>query len=315
MWRSLSILPPASILLSSLALFSCSSGGGDSSTAIPTYSGTTLPAAITSANAEDVGRGATEAVNEAVNLMSTGEGIPFVPIAVETGSSSTMAQKLKQIATEVLQASTPLDLPAGAVFTADQLNAQTGTGQFCGGSVIMPDNIDPNSTLNFTMTFSGLCYDDGIMPMIMNGILTFTQTETAFSIGFTNFSVVIDGKQESFTGAFSCDASLFTSTISTDYAGSDGKIYRLENVDINGDDFVGYTVSADFYHHDFGMVSITTSVAVSYGSCGIYPEGGEITMTGTGDSSLLVTFNSNCTFTVQGFDSGSAFGPDSMAWL
>ena len=316
MWRNLSILPLASILLPSLALFGCSSGGGDSSAAIPTYSGSTSLAAITTTNAEDVGRDATEAVNEAVNLMSTGEGITSVPFTLDTRSNTAnTAQKLKQIATEVLQASEPLDLPVGAEFTADQMNAQPGSGQFCGGSVTVPDNFDQSATMNFTMTFNNLCYDDGITPMTMNGILTFTQTENAFSIGFTNFSVIMDDKQESFTGTFSCDVSPFTCTISTDYAGSDGKIYRLDNVDINGDEFVGYTVSADFYHHDFGMVSVSTDIAVSYGSCGIYPHAGAITMVGANNSSMSLTFNSDCTFTVQGFDGGSAFGGDTMAWL
>ena len=316
MWRNLSSRPLASILLSSLTLVGCSSGGGDSSAAaIPTYSGSTLAAAITSANSESVSRGATEAVKEAVNLRSTGEGIPFAPIGIETDSSSaTMARKLKDIATEVLQASAPPELPAAAVFTSDQLNAQSGTGQFCGGSVIMPDNLDPSTTMNFAMTFNSLCYDDGIMPMIMNGILTFTQTETSFSIGFTNFSVIIDGKQESFTGTFTCDASLSGCAISTDFAGSDGNIYRINNVDINGDDLAGYTVSADYYHHDFGMVSITTTAAVSYGNCGIYPHDGAITLSGASGSSLSVTFNSDCTFTVQGFDGGSSFGSDNLAW-
>lgn len=304
----------ASILLSSLAISGCSSGG-DSGVAAPLYSGPTTPAAITQANADDVARKSTEGVNEAVNLTTAGEGIPLLPSAVEVSSSNdALAQKVGEVVFNVLDGTTPLNLPAAAVLTSDDLNAGS-SGLFCGGSVSVPDNIDPDAaTLDFTMSFNSLCFDDLTTRLIMNGSLRFQKTQTSVSISFTNFSVSIDGTQDSFSGVFSCDSTMSNCTISTDYAGSDGNVYRLANVDITGSALIGYSVDATFYHHTLGQVAITTTSTITYGACGIYPDGGVVQVTGGGGSSMTVTFNLDCTFTVQGSDGGSSFGPTIVTW-
>lgn len=319
MWSDRSFPPILPLLLASSILFGCSSdgGGGEASVAAPVYAGSTLPAAVTAASAETMGRAATEGVNEAVNLMATGDGIPFVPMGFNTTrtASNALAQKVNEVATKVLEGQVTKDvLPGAAVMSFDQLNAETGTNEFCGGSVAVPDNVDPDAALNFTMTFYNLCYDDGVTPLVMDGMLTFSETDTAFTIGFTNFSVTIDGKAESFTGTFTCDTGLFNCSIASDFAGTDGNMFRLENVDIDGDEFSGYTLSADFYHDELGMVSITTDSAVTYGACGAFPDAGAISLAGAGDSSMSVSFNPDCSFTVEGFDGSSAFGPETLSW-
>jgi hypothetical protein len=294
-----------SILLSSLVLFGCSSSGGDSGVAAPLYSGSTTPAAITQANADEVARKSTEGVNEVVNLTTTGEGIPFLPSAVEVSSSTdAVAQKVTDIALEALDGAKALSLPAAAVMTSDDLNGGS-SGLFCGGSVTVPDDFDPNTTTNFSMTFNNLCFDDQTTRLILNGSLKFEQTDTSASITFTNFSVNIDGNQETFSGVFSCDTTMSNCTISTDYAGSDGSIYRLAKVDINGDSFTGYTVGATFYHHQFGQVTITTTLPVTYGGCGIYPSSGIITVSSRDGSSITITF-SGCSYSITGIDANSS---------
>ena len=317
MWRTLYTSLLASALGATFFIAGCSSGGGDSSAtaAAPVYAGSTLPAAITPSNAETIGRSATEGVNEAVKLMATGEGLPLFAFGVETQYNSTaLAYKLRDVAKKALQGATTVNLPTGAVLTFDQLNAETGGSEFCGGSVIIPDNIDPNATLNFSMTFNNLCYDDGITAMVMNGVLSFTESADAFSINFSNFSVNIDGTVETFSGSFSCDMNVFDCTIATDFAGSDGNIFRLENVDITGDNLLGYTVGATFYHHEAGMVTLSTDMAVNYGACGVFPASGMISIDGSGGSTMTVAFNSDCTFTVQGSDGSNSFGPDTLTW-
>ena len=312
----ISRLSLASILLSSLVIFGCSSSGGDSGTAVPLYSGNTTQAAITLADAEEMARKSTEGVNEAVNLTTTGEGIPFLPSAVDVSSSNdALAQKVRDIAIQVLDGTTTLNLPTAAVLTSDDLNSGSSASFFCGGSVTVPDNVDPDVSMNFSLTFNSLCFDDGNTALVMNGTLVFAETETSLSISFTNFSVNIDGTVETFSGIFSCDTTLSNCTISTDYAGSDGNVYRLANVDISGDKNIGYSVSATFYHHELGEVAISTTLPVSYGgSCGIYPDSGEIMITGSGSSLMSVIYNSDCTYTLQGSDGGSSFGPAIVAW-
>jgi len=305
-----------SVLLSLLALSGCSSSGGDPGVAVPLYSGSTTPAAITLATAEEMARKSTEGVNESVNLTAAGGALPFFPIAVVTGSNTdAVVQKVGDVVFNVLDGANSLNLPAAAVMTSDDLNGGS-SGLFCGGSVSFPDNIDPNaSTLDFTMSFNSLCFDDQTTRLVMNGALRFLKTTSIVSISFNNFSVNIDGTQEAFSGTFSCDATMSNCTIYTDYAGSDGNVYRLENVDISGNDFSGYLVSATFYHHELGQVVISTTLAISYNSvCGIYPDGGEIMIAGNGGSSLIVTFNNDCSYTIQGSDGGSSFGPTILFW-
>jgi len=309
----ISRLSLASILLSPLVLFGCSSGGGDSGVAAPLYSGSTTPAAITQANADELARKSTEGVNEAVNLTTTGDGIPFLPSAVEVSSSTdALAQKVTDIALEALDGATALNLPAAAVMTSDDLNGGS-SGLFCGGSVTVPDNFDPNTTTNFSMTFNSLCFDDQTTRLILTGSLKFEQTDTSASITFTNFSVNIDGNQESFSGVFSCDATMSNCTISTDYAGSDGNIYRLADVDINGDSLTGYTVGATLYHHQFGRVTITTTLPVTYSGCGIYPSSGIITVASSDGSNITITF-SGCSYSITGIDANSVSISVSGSW-
>jgi len=298
----ISRLSITSVLLASLVLFGCSSSGGDSGVSAPLYTGSTAVAAITTANAEEIGRKATEGVNEATNLVTVGEGIPF---AVGVSSNNVaLVKKVEEIARKVINGSTALNLPAAMLISWDQLNAETATNDFCGGSVTVPDNIDPNASLNFSMTFNSLCFDDGITSLVMNGALTFTETASDISISFINFSVNINGNTETFSGKFSCDLSGSNCTISTDFAGSDGKVYRLTNVSITGDSISGYYVSANFYHHEFGEVMITTNTAVNYGGCGIYPSTGEIYISSSDGSYITVTF-SGCSYSITGVDANS----------
>ena len=299
----ISKLSLASILLSPLVLFGCSSGGGDSGVAAPLYSGSTTPAAITLANADEVTRKSTEGVNEAVNLTAAGGAIPFFPVAAVTGSNTdALVQKVGDVVFNVIDGASSLNLPAAAVLTSDDLNAGS-SGLFCGGSVSYPDNIDPNaSTLDFTMSFNSLCFDDQTTRLVMNGTLRFVKTTSSVSISFNNFSVNVDGTQEAFSGVFSCDATMSNCSIATDYAGSDGNIYRLTDVRI--DTINGYDVSATFYHHEFGKVTITTLSPVSYGGCGVYPSSGIITLSSTDGSSITITFT-GCSFSITGADANA----------
>jgi len=301
----ISRLSLASILLSPLVLFGCSSGGGDSGVTAPLYSGSTTPAAITLANADEVTRKSTEGVNEAVNLTAAGGAIPFFPVAAVTVSNTdALVQKVGDVIFNVLDGASSLNLPTAAVLTSDDLNAGS-SGLFCGGSVSYPDNIDPNaSTLDFTMSFNSLCFDDQTTRLVMNGSLRFVKTTSSVSISFNNFSVNVDGTQEAFSGVFSCDATMSNCTIATDYAGFDGNIYRLADVEITGSELSGYSVSATFYHHEHGRVTITTTSPITYGGCGVYPSDGIITVSSTDGSSITITFT-GCSYSITGADANA----------
>ena len=302
-----------SVMLSSLIIFGCSSSDdGAAGTTTPTYSGVTTPAAITSANAEEMGRGATEGVNESVKIATIGEGLP---IAVEINSgNSALVYKIEGIARNIIESQVAQNLPVGLVITADELNQQTDSPYYCGGSVTVPDNFDPNDYWNFVMTFNNLCYDDGITALTMNGTITFAETDAEFSISFTNFSANIAGTVETFSATVSCTTDITpVCSISTDFTGSDGNVYKLTNMEVNGDSS-GYTVSATFYHYSLGYATIATTTPVTYGNCGIYPYFGQIYVSSS-PSYVYVTFNSDCSFTLEGYDGTADFGPVIIDWL
>jgi hypothetical protein len=295
-----------SAVLSSLIMIGCSSSGDGGGTV-------TTPAAITSANAEEMGRGATEGVNEAVKISTVGEGLP---IAVDINFSNTaLTRKIEGIARKIIESQGAPNLPVGLVITYEQLNDQTGSTDYCGGSVTVPDNFDPNDYWNFSMTFNDLCFDDGITALIMNGTLTFAENDTQFSISFTNFSAEIAGTVETFNATVTCSTTSTTEicTISTDFTGSDGNVYKLTDLDVTGDAMNGYYISATFYHYSLGQASLETTNAVTYGNCGIHPNGGTITVYSP-PSSMYVTYNPDCTFTIWGNDGSSDFGPTDYNW-
>jgi hypothetical protein len=301
-----------SAVLSSLIMIGCSSSDDGAASTVPTYTGVTTPAAITTANAEEMGRGATEGVNESTKIATIGDGIPF---AVDINSSnSALALKIEGIARNIIESLDAQNLPVGLVVTADDLNQQTGTNYYCGGSVTVPDNFDPvNDYWNFVMTFNNLCFDDGTTALVMNGALAFAETDTEFSISFTNFSADLGGTVETFSATVTCPTSTLICTISTEFTGSDGNVYKLTDVDVSGDAINGFYISATFYHYSLGQAFMETSGPITYGSCGIHPDGGTITVYSP-PSSMNVTYNPNCTFTISGNDGTSDFGPTDYNW-
>jgi len=301
-----------SVVLSSLIMFGCSSSDdGGAVTTTPTYTGVTTPAAITSANAEEMGRGATEGVNESVKIATIGEGLP-IAVDINTSNSALM-HKIEGIARDIIESQGAQNLPVSLVITADELNQQIGDTLYCGGSVTVPDNFDPNDYWNFVMTFNNLCYDDGTTALTMNGTITFAETDAEFSISFTNFSANIAGTVETFSATVSCTTDITpVCTISTEFTGSDGNVYKLTNMEVNGDSS-GYTVTATFYHYSLGYATITTTTPVTYGNCGIHPDNGQIFVSSS-STFVYVTFNSNCSFTLEGNDGTADFGPTIIDW-
>lgn len=295
------------VFISSLSLIGCGSDGEESAGATaPVYAGNTMPAAINSSNASTLSTKSTEGVNEAINVETAGDGIPFA-VSINSGSSD-LAYNISNIAGDLATNLNAANLPSGLVLSATELNNQIGGSDFCGGTVTVPDNFNPASGLNLTMTFNALCYNDGTTQLTMTGALVFTETASTITVQFTNFNVIFPTASgtanETFNATISCDTSFINCSLSTDFVGLDGVTYRLSNVSVTGTAASGYTVSATFFHATHGSVSISTNVAISYGTCGIYPDNGEIVLTG-GSGAITVTFNGDCTYSVNGFDGGS----------
>jgi hypothetical protein len=91
-------------------------------------------------------------------------------------------------------------------------------------------------------------------------------------------------------------------TIVSDYVGDDGSTYRIADISFSGDATNGFYGSAKFYHPDHGSVSIS-AVGVTYGSCGVFPDGGSVTASGTTGTAEII-FNNDCTYIIN-YDDGA----------
>jgi hypothetical protein len=134
---------------------------------------------------------------------------------------------------------------------------------------------------------------------------------------YVDFTVTTGGTAESFNATITCDTSSTSSTsctFSSTFVGSDGNVHSIDNYTVTGDDTFGYNVSATFYHDTYGEVTIFTSAALTFGACGVYPDGGEIYIeSGTG-SNIYITFYPSCTYTIVGTDGTATIGPLTGNW-
>lgn len=296
-----------------LALSAC---GGDSGSSIPpapapTYSGITTPAAITETNAQGLSTKSTDATEEAITQQTASDTNPF---GISINAANTDINPLiTRITREVVNHSqTNLNIPAGATITAAQLGAP-----FCGGSISYPDSMDPNDMLNGTVTYNNLCFDDGGLygQIIINGTVTFTQTNTSITIRYINFRMTGTDLNETINMTVSCDTSFFSCSISADFTGSDGKVYRIADMSVSGFGTgpYSYSIEATFYHPDHGSVTLAGS-GLTYNCSNGYPSAGTINITGSGGSSASITFTS-CDGYTGTWDDGVSSGSFSGTWL
>lgn len=300
----------AIIVISAAVLLSGCTSSSDSAPAVataPTYSGKLTPAAITTTNADAMGVTATEASNEAI---SANKGNSANPFAVEIVDNASFSEKLISITRSLLDTAIATNMPAGITLTAADLGSE-----FCGGSVTIPDSAFDSALLNGSFTYNNLCYNDGVSGQItINGTVVYTETSTVFTINYVNFSVTSSGVSENFNATYSCDKvageiDYLSCGYSSTFRGSDNNVHSIDDYTVTGSDSSGYNVSATFYHHDFGQVTISTTATLTFGACGVFPDGGEIHIVSSLGSSIDITFNSSCMYTITGFDGTASIGP------
>lgn len=275
-------------LFSALTLSACggSSGGSTASTG-PSYTGIIAPVAIDSTvTAETVGTKTAEAASEAIIQNATNESNPFA-VSISTQDSG-INQILVNIAHSI-PASTA-NLPIAA-----QTLQYTDLGpDFCGGSVTIDDSFLSSldsGLLNGSMTLSNLCYTDLTLGNItLNGTIRFSETASNLTIQYLNFSINDGSSTQTINMTLSCDLDVFDCALSSDYKGSDGKVYRLADMSISGAGTGPYYFSATFYHPDFGSVDITTLDPVYFQCSNGHPSSGTLQYTGSNGSIGTITF-------------------------
>jgi hypothetical protein len=293
------------LLITVAVILNGCSSGSDSSPAVataPTYSGNTSPAAITSTNAKSIGVISTEAANEAI---SADKGSKANPFAVSIVDNASFAAQLSSITRSLLDNAIASDMPIGATLSYTDLGPD-----FCGGNVTIPDSAFNSGLLNGSFTYNNLCYDDGSSgQIIVNGTVAFTETTTEITMTYLNFTVTTGGETQNFNATITCDTSFLNCTFSSTFVGSDGSVHSIEDYTVI-DTGTGFDVSATFFHHTYGIVTITTTAELTFGTtCGVFPDGGEIYISSSTGSFMYVSFANSCMYSITGNDGSAVFGP------
>jgi len=307
----------ALFLLSTLVLTACGGGGGGSSAPTgPVYNGTTTPAAIDVDNVETIGTSSGEATASAISQDAADDANPFA-ISISHQSTINGDNLISEVAKSLYNIfnNAPI-LPAGITISYTDL----GDPNYCGGSVSAPDSLGNNGLLNGTITLSSLCYDDpldNLGAVTLNGSMTFSQSATQLTIR-SNITVSEGGNSETVNMTVSCSVDVngfpTSCSISSDFVGEDGKIYRIADFTVI-DNFNGtYDFTATFYHPVHGYVSVSAD-NISFGCPGGRPDAGTINLTGASGSSGTITFRGDCTGYDGTYNDGVSAGVFSGNWL
>lgn len=286
----------------------------------PTYDGVTTAVGITADNAETLALTTVEATDQAISAEATDSANPFA-IAM-SDQDSRINTIVTEIARQVAGSSQSMNLPAGITITADDLGG--AAWGFCGGSISVPDSFYDsyisNGYLNSSITYNNFCYDDFTLGQItMNGTVTFSETATTFSIKYTNFSVSYGGTTEIINMELSCVYDntglwpVWDCSLSSDYRGADGKVYRIADMWVTGSGDGPYSIGATVYHPDHGSVVIS-GTGIWYTCSNGYPSMGTITFTGANLSSGTITFRGDCTGYDGTWNDGTTTGTFSGTW-
>lgn len=279
-------------------LVGCGGGGDVAVSPAPNFTGNTAPATVDDTNAEEIGTTAGEATNEAINTTNANEVNPFaVEIVDNTTEISATVTAVTREAIAILQSS---NLATGIVITSAELGPP-----FCGGSITVPDDFGSSGTLNGSITYTDLCFDDPISGQIfLSGSMIFTETATQLTIAYSNFAFTMGGETSTLNATLTCDTSFISCTLSSEFFGADGTTHRISDVSVSGDASIGYIVDATFFHSVHGAVTITTPSPITFGGCGAIPDGGTISFSSSDGSSGSITFNSDCSYTGT-YDNGA----------
>lgn len=237
-------------------------GGGGGGTSVTTYNGSTSQATLSSSNASTY----TKATADATENEIQSEDIPGV-----------------------LKSSNKMMVVQGK--TVNMLMQETVPGICDTGSVDVS-----GSETSGTIRYSNCTVTNGFDTISVSGTATYTTSNnfTNFSITYTNFTVTFNGSVtetiENMTIA--CTNSGSSCTISSDFTGSDGRVYRIADFTVTGI-YPNYTISGRIYHPDHGYVDIAGSV--TYSTCGDTerPTSGSISFTGANGTAIITFVDCN----------------------
>lgn len=265
-----------------------SGGGGGSSGVL--FNGNTNPAAIDDTNAQAVGKSAGESIQNAD--ASTG-----LPRAASVTTQTPMDQ-IKNLIFSTINAPNiviGVDIPGvcdpGSVSIDNLPTATSGPIEFTfvyTNCVVIESNITVNGSVF-------VHFDD------------FDDPNAGFTFVYSNFTVI-----DPVNGTTTINLTLVCTdpincTFNSDFVGADGDTHRVTSFSISGDASSGFNGTATFLNGTYGEVTITVT-NITYGNCGSYPDGGNISFTSSNGSFGTIIFNPDCTVSGTWNDGAGNFG-------
>jgi hypothetical protein len=280
-----------SLLFSLLLLQGCGGGGGDSdgpsSSGGTTYTGSTAEATVDASNAKELATGAASGSQQAVASEAL-SGVAMRP-------QPTPTTKLGEVAPRIAQW-------IGELGNSNAAKTIDVTSEICdaGGTATATTN---DAETEGTITFSNCAMSDmegGTL--VMNGTVTYNANTSADSLNMVfNVTVTYIGESQSIYMTLACtniSSVSISCSMTSDFEGIDGRIYRIEDQTVSGNEVSGFYVTMTFYDPDYGRVDVTTTQPLTYDCTEAVPGSGMLTLSGAGGSSATVSFDSCSSYTV-----------------
>jgi hypothetical protein len=306
-------------ILLSFTLLACGGGGddssdnnndgGDSTGSSQDYSGETKQATLTSENVDELSTAAASGSKQAISS----DGVPGVQFRAD--SPVTQEQINEGLARLIIDTVSQAPQLAGRGTTAARTQ---DLSEMCDtGSVIYtyPDDglagewrIEYNAC-KLTTQFGNSGYSSEIDGTVEG---TYAQVGNGFrlTLNYTNFRVTITHPGGSYSDTFNMQMTCTSSNEDgtdmscdyyADYQGYDDRTYRVTNVSVSGNESSGYEVSVRVYDPDYGYITVTTEIALTFDCSGGHPSAGRIRIEGANGDVAVIEFIS-CTQYVVTFE-------------
>jgi hypothetical protein len=280
-------------LLFSLSLLQGCGGGGGSgddgsnSSGGTTYTGSTAEATIDASNAQELTTGAASGTQQAVASDALTD--------VASRPQATPTSKIAEIAPRIAQ-------------WIDQLSSSNAaktinvSDEICdAGGLAVADTNDAETQGTIVFTNCAISDLEG-GTLVLNGTVTYSANTGADSVSMVfNVSAVYLGETQAINMTLACNSISSASpscSITSDFEGIDGRVYRIEDLTVTGDEVSGFYVSMTFYDPDHGWVEVTTSQPLTYDCEEAVPGSGMLTLSGASGTSATASFDNCSSYTV-----------------
>jgi len=277
-------------------LVGCSSDDG---TAPAAYSGVETQAAVTTANSSDFADATVDSADSGSNSANASAG--------EGDRHALMMRFVGKLPSMVQHAETGKESgSSGGASAAIQSSSDTVDGP-CGGTMTTSFSID-DVTFEWTgsISYSAYCEEPGSK---MDGSVSFegNLSSSTFTFGALTYS----DATESFTlsgtmvmsGIPGSTGSVYTFTMNMDVRDNNaGETVRMADMVMTVNEYSssGYdtvSMAGKVYHAEHGYVTVSTTTNITMYYNKEYPSAGVLVLTGSGNTSVRLTFNADGTYT------------------